>query len=219
MPQKIFYSIKFSNIAIITLAIFLLSAGGAYLIFGRGKADGKAGGAAKSPAPALTASPENPANEADSANSALWPAPEAIAEISNYQYTETYNQPIYGFSFKYPKAFAVSEISSNGSKVILVQNTLKNIGVQIVISPFDGADSDITEAFIKSELPDLKISEPREVLVGSGRKGLAFMSDNAAFGGKSREVWFVFNNNLYQISAYAELDGFLKGLFGTWKFI
>ncbi len=44
------------------------------------------------------------------------------------------------------------------------------------------------------------------------------MSDNPAFAGASREVWFVFNTNLYQISTYTEFDELLKGLFGTWQF-
>jgi hypothetical protein len=145
-------------------------------------------------------------------------APKAVAEIAGYQYTEAYTSSTYGFSFKYPKEFAVSEIPGEASDVILVQNTAKNIGAQIVISPFDGEDIDITADFIKAELPNLKIGEPQEANIGSGRKGLAFVSDNAAFGGKSREVWFVFNGNLYQLSAYAELDGFLRGLFGTWEF-
>lgn len=45
-----------------------------------------------------------------------------------------------------------------------------------------------------------------------------FQSDNPAFDGASREVWFVYNDYLYQISAYAEFDEFLKELFGTWQF-
>jgi len=100
--------------------------------------------------------------------------------------------------------------------------------VQIVISPY-GPDTDITEAMIHSDIPELKISDAQELLIGEGRKGLAFMSDNPAFcaspepcvkegNGKSREVWFVFGGNLYQISTYAEQDEFLKRLFGTWQF-
>ena len=144
---------------------------------------------------------------------------EAIAEIPTYQYTETYTSPTYKFSFKYPKEFTTSAVSDgNGGDVVLVQNTAKDIGVQILITPFDGDDTDVTEALIRKDIPDMKISDGQEVLVGANRKGLAFVSDNEAFGGKSREVWFIFNGHLYQISTYAELDGFLKGLFATWQF-
>ena len=197
-------------ITIITLAVF---ASIGYFIAGQLKVDGNFG---------LIA------NDAGSADGALsepgaviksGAAPEAIAEISKYQYTETYLQPDYNFSFKYPKDFMVSQMpDGSGGEVVLVQNILKNIGIQILITENDEPDSDITEAVINESITDLKISEPQEVLIGLNRKGLAFKSDNSAFGGASREVWFIYGGNIYQISTYAEFDGFLQGLFGTWEF-
>jgi len=144
---------------------------------------------------------------------------EAIAEISSYQYTETYTNPNYKFSFKYPKEFKISEMPDvSGGTAILVQNIAKDLGVQILITPFEDVDFDLTADLIRQDIPDMKISEPQEVIIGSSRKGLAFVSDNEAFGGKSREVWFIYGGNLYQISTYSELDGLLKGIFGTWQF-
>jgi len=87
-----------------------------------------------------------------------------------------------------------------------------------MISPFDGDDIDLTKATILASIPDIEVSGEQEVLIGAGRKGLAFLSDSKEFGGKSREVWFIFRGNLYQVSTYAELDDFLKGLFATWSF-
>ena len=154
-----------------------------------------------------------------SANTGSGATAEAIAEIKSYQYTETHAQPAYNFSFKYPKEFMVSEVpDANGGDAILVQNTATNIGVQILVTPFEGQDINVTEAVIRGDIPDMQMSEAQEILIGDTRKGLAFVSDNESFGGKSREVWFVYGGNLYQISTYYELDGFLKGLFGTWEF-
>ncbi|OHA17848.1 MAG: hypothetical protein A2664_00080 [Candidatus Taylorbacteria bacterium RIFCSPHIGHO2_01_FULL_46_22b] len=159
------------------------------------------------------ASPSSVANVSSGATK------ESIAEISSYSYTENYNNPTYNFSFKHPKDFSVSSVSSgDGGDAILVQNLAKNIGVQILVTPFDGGDVDITAEVIQGDIPDMKILDPQEVLVGNNRKGLAFMSDNEAFGGKSREVWFVYGGYLYQISTYADFDEFLKGLFSTWEF-
>ena len=144
---------------------------------------------------------------------------EAIAEISQYKYTKSYVHATDGFSFSYPEDFTITNVpNDDGSKAILVQNFSKKVGVQILISPFRGEDIDITPEVVVEEIPDLKISDAQELLVGANRKGLAFLSDNDAFGGKSREVWFVFRGNLYQISTYADLDAFLKGLFTTWQF-
>ncbi len=143
---------------------------------------------------------------------------ESLKEISTYQYTENYSNSDYGFGFKYPKNFSVTEAPGERGDIIVISDDLKKIGVQLLISPFEGEDIDMTVAEIKLEIPDITITEPQELLVGTSRKGLAFFSDNEDFGGKSREVWFVYKGNIYQISTYAEQDDFLKGLFGTWQF-
>ena len=134
------------------------------------------------------------------------------------EYTESYIHPIYNFSFNYPKDFTVTSIPNNGVETILVQNTITKAAAQIVISPFKGGDVNITPDIIKTDIPDIKIDDAQEIPVGPSRKGLAFISDNPAFGGRSSEAWFVFKGNLYQISTYYEFDDFLKGIFKTWKF-
>lgn len=153
----------------------------------------------------------------------------SLTSSSEDQYAQTYSDETYHFSFKYPEGFtvtvvplAVSEVEPSvgkgGGETILVESSDKKIGIQMLISPY-GSDVDITEAMIRSDIPNMKVSDVQTVEIGPNRKGLAFMSDNSAFGGASREVWFVFNGNLYQISTYAEFDELLKGLFGTWTFL
>ena len=147
--------------------------------------------------------------------------------FSDYQYTQTYSDETYHFSFQYPEGFtvtAVSDMGGEGGKTILVESDDKKVGIQILISSY-GSDVDITEAMIESDIPDMRVSDPQTVEIGSSRKGLAFMSDNPAFGGASREVWFVYPepgrgvaSYLYQISTYAEFDELLKAVFGTWTF-
>ena len=72
---------------------------------------------------------------------------------------------------------------------------------------------------IEKDIPDLLITDAQTVEIGDNYKGLAFKSDNSAFGGASREVWFVFRNNLYQISTYEKFDELLKKVFSTWVFL
>lgn len=144
------------------------------------------------------------------------------ASIPEYQYTQTYSNEEYRFSFKYPEGFTVATIPSigegeGGGETILVESSDKKVGIQILISSY-GFDVDITEAMVRSDIPEMKIENVQEVEIGSGRKGVAFISDNQAFNGQSREVWFVFNSNLYQISTYAKYDEFLKKIFATWTF-
>ena len=48
--------------------------------------------------------------------------------------------------------------------------------------------------------------------------GINFKSDNPTFDGDSREVWFVYKTNIYQISTYAHDDGLLQSELQTWTF-
>jgi hypothetical protein len=143
---------------------------------------------------------------------------EAIAEIASYNYSETFTSMGKDFSFKYPASFTVQVVPQDSGEVILVQDIKTSIGAQIVITPFEGGDIDITPELIRESVPDMEVSDPQEVLIGVNRKGLAFKSDNESFGGKSRDVWFVYKGKLYQITTYEELDEFLKGVFSTWSF-
>ncbi len=187
---------------VITLIILILVAGGIYYF--RGPLFHSSTGAETAPT-----------STASVAEQSVSLSP---AEIAQYRYTEAYHNDDYHFSFKYPSGFTVTPFSEDGHDVILVQKNPTTIGIQIVISPFEGGDVDVTVGMIHTDLPDLKIDEPQELLVGTNKKGLAFVSDNKDFGGKSREVWFVFGGHLFQISTYLEYDALLKGLFGTWNF-
>jgi hypothetical protein len=188
----------------IVIVLIILAGVGAYFLWGRG-----------------AGAPVTVENQTSTTTSNLpsGAAPADVSAIEQYQYTETFTHPTDKFSFKYPKDFTVSTIPGDGNESILIQNAKTKIGVQILITPFSGDDIDITPDIIKTDVPDLKIDNPQELLIGPNRKGLAFESDNDSFGGHSREVWFVFRGNLYQISTYAEFDPFLKGLFSTWKFL
>lgn len=141
----------------------------------------------------------------------------AVKEIKKYAYTESYTHPTKNFSFNYPKSFTAKLLSNDGVETILVQNTTTKVGAQIVISTFDGPDIDITADVLKSEIPDMKIDNPQALAVAGERKGLAFGSDNPAFGGKSSEIWFVHQSHLYQMSTYYEFEDFLRKIFETFN--
>lgn len=135
--------------------------------------------------------------------------------------TREYTNTAYKFALKMPEDFTASEIpADDGGAAIVLQDAHSN-GIQIVISPFDedtGGGYTLTQERIVQDVPDLHMSDVQVLEVGNNYKGLAFKSDNEAFGGASREVWFVFRGNFYQISTYERLDGLLKGIFQTWQF-
>jgi hypothetical protein len=137
--------------------------------------------------------------------------------------TKGYSNDAYKFSLKMPENFDASEIAGDpdGTPYTLLLQDKEGNGIQILISPFPDDTNNgytLTKEKIVSEVPDMKITDAQAVEVGQRYTGLAFKSDNAAFGGASREVWFVFRGNLYQISTYEQLDDLLKQIFSTWQF-
>lgn len=148
---------------------------------------------------------------------------EALPPYTVPALSKDYKNDAYDFSLKMPADFSASEIQSedSGGATVILQDQAGN-GIQIVISPFDedtGQAYILTQERILQDVPDMTITDAQVLEVGDKYKGLAFKSDNEAFGGASREVWFVFRGNLYQISTYERLDDLLKQVFQTWQFL
>ncbi len=132
--------------------------------------------------------------------------------------TKDYSNSNHGFSLKIPADFNVRESTLGGTDTIVFENE-KTEGIQAVISPYEDKTVKIlTSDMIRSDIPDMDIRDVQEVEIGREHKGVAFKSDNEAFSGSSREVWFIFQGELYQISTYERFDGLLQKIFGTWKF-
>lgn len=132
--------------------------------------------------------------------------------------TDEYRNDELRFSIALPEGFTVGElpVDEHGGRTIILQNN-SGEGIQIYTRPFDDIRT-LTADMVQSDIPDMEISDVQTVEIGENHTGIAFVSDNEAFGGASREVWFVFNGTLYQISTYARLDDLLRAMFGTWKF-
>lgn len=130
-----------------------------------------------------------------------------------------YTNSKYGFSLDTPEGFTVGELppEENGAQAIVIQNDAGE-GIQIYVTPFSDDRRVLTEADIRADIPDMDIRSVEKIEIGPDHIGVAFLSDNEAFGGDSREVWFVFRGNLYQISTYARLDPLLQAMFSTWRF-
>lgn len=130
--------------------------------------------------------------------------------------TQEYTNDEYRFSMNIPADFAKRDLPLDDGTTLIFEDTSGH-GLQILITPFDDI-RELTEDRVREDLPDLMMTDVQPVEIGSDYRGLAFKSDNDAFGGASREVWFVFRGNLYQISTYEKMDGLLKAVFATWKF-
>jgi len=133
--------------------------------------------------------------------------PQALAEIPQYQYTETYVSADYRLSFRYPAGFDVSGFIGDNNYVILVQNLAEKISLQIVISKFTECG---TPQCLR-KLTDMAMSDMAELMV-AGVQGISFVGNNPNFGGSSREIWFTRSGYLYQMSTYEKFGAFAQGL-------
>jgi hypothetical protein len=140
-----------------------------------------------------------------------------------YSFDNEYRDSNGLLAFRYPKEFSVrtvdapNELGENVHTILIETDDLKQ-GVQVVMTPYDG-EKPITEELITRELPGLLISETQILEIGNNNSGLAFKSDNQAFDGASREVWFEYKGYLFQISTYDSNDAFLQSFFTTWQLL
>ena len=131
---------------------------------------------------------------------------------------ETYAHSAPSFSFEYPDSFTVSSFAVDGGEIITVQEGITKKGFQLSVTPIDEAISALTVERIKQDLPNLLIESPQDIVVGERGRGVSFMSNDAAFDGESREVWFVAGRHFYQLRTYARYDAILNATLSTWKF-
>ncbi|MGB4076331.1 MAG: hypothetical protein WBK28_01335 [Minisyncoccia bacterium] len=146
------------------------------------------------------------------------------SSISGEAYTgpslqETYRNEIFHFTIAIPEGFTVGELppDENGGTAIVLQNE-KGEGIQIYVVSAGETAKILTAEDIRRTIPDMAVENPEVVEIGREYSGVAFISNNEAYEGRSREVWFYFKGNLYQISTYARLDTLLKAMFATWTF-
>lgn len=126
-----------------------------------------------------------------------------------------YTHPGYGFSFEYPAGWNASSFSEGEGEVVLMQNTDKQASLQIYIMMFEETGP-ITKERILEDLPDLKIVSEKQINIAGTINALSFESENES-SQKTQEVWFVYNNFLYQISAAGNGE-VLDKIIQTWKF-
>lgn len=128
---------------------------------------------------------------------------------------ETYISKENKFQFSYPPNMTVKTIEDNDSLVVVVQNK-KDRGVQLAISDWDEGEAVLTRARILKDLPYLVISDEKYIKVG-GVDALSFFAKDTSFG-QSREVWFVKNKKIYQISTPSDLVDVLEVMADSWRF-
>lgn len=119
------------------------------------------------------------------------------------------------FSLQYPEDLKIKEYGEGNTSTITFEDAKGEKGFQVFVVPYE--EETVSEERFKMDIPSGVFREPVEVLI-DGARATAFWSANSVFG-ETREVWFIKNGFLYEVTTYKQLDSWLAGIMTTWKFL
>lgn len=146
---------------------------------------------------------------------------------------EIYTDAKYNFSFEYPRGINISAVpqeptdcdpqltdcldeNKQGERIVAQSADMKQ-NFQITIAFFD-EPGPLTKERILQDIPDMVINNPQNVTITKNK------IDALSFGSKTdgvsetNEIWFIYNNNLYQISVSTGTDQLVGEILTTMEF-
>ena len=157
----------------------------------------------QTPAPPLPLGEEVPS----SALTAARTAPQGMQE---------YNDGQYKFSLLYLESLQVSSVDEGGgASTITFQNPTAGQGFQVFVVPF--FESQISDERFLRDIPT-GVRDNAEDITVDGAQGVAFYSKDIMLG-DTREVWFIKNNYLYEVTTLRPLEADLLEVLKTWTFL
>lgn len=144
---------------------------------------------------------------------------------------ETYVHENPDFLLDYPQELEVEEyVEEDGVKTVVfahpgneaAREVTDKSGFQIFITPYEDKNN-LTRERILEDLPEAVIEEPLVVIVNPSApeaeriEGLTFWSASPDIG-RTKELWFVRDGFLYEITTYAHLDEWLGKIMDSWRF-
>jgi len=128
---------------------------------------------------------------------------------SNLEPKVNYENSEFGFSLKLPEGFEIKNLEEVNGEMFLVEGG--DYQMQIFVSDFDEAIA-LTVERIKRDIPDLQMQDVGEIEVG-GAGAVSFTDAEQ----NTREIWFVRNYKLYQISSSPEESEISNTIIGSWS--
>lgn len=126
-----------------------------------------------------------------------------------------YENVLYGFSLFYPEGMTVRQFDEGrGAQTVIFEDTAAGQGFQIFIVPYDGER--ISEERFRKDVPSGVLTDPVDLSI-NGVPAVAFYSTHTLLG-ETREVWFIRNGYLFEVTAPAVLDEWLAQIVDTWQF-
>jgi hypothetical protein len=127
-----------------------------------------------------------------------------------------YKNEHYGFSLFYPETLEIKEFDEGGNaSTIIFQNPKEAIGFQIFIVPY--SEAQISDERFRRDVPSGVRTDVENIVI-DGATGAAFYSRDLTLA-ETREVWFIKDGFLYEITTLREQSAWLSHIMETWLFI
>lgn len=129
-----------------------------------------------------------------------------------------YENKKFGFSFYYLPQLRPNEYEEgNDTLTLVVENQEMNSGFQIFVVPYK--NKKITEErFTKDVTSGVRYNIKSITITSKNIPAVTFNSYDKLLG-NTREIWFIYNNSLYEITAPDRLDDLLAQVILSWQFI
>jgi len=138
----------------------------------------------------------------------------ANVETSPQDYLR-YSNATYRFMLFYPPKLQVSTYDEGGgASTIVFESADHRTGFQIFVVPYTGGQ--VTASRLRLDEPSGVVKDPTAVVIDN-TKATMFFGKNTIMG-DTREVWFIKNGYLYEVTTYKELDSLLATVMQTWRF-
>lgn len=128
-----------------------------------------------------------------------------------------YARQNYHFSILLPETVTIKEQGGTGDEplMLVVQDPSSGYGFQIYAFPYNLPT--ITQERFKIDEPSGVVKNQKDVRV-AGAKGTMFES-TAPVVGALREIWFINNGIMYEVTTALKFDDWIRPIMGTWQFI
>ena len=102
-----------------------------------------------------------------------------------------------------------------GARTITFEDAEDGLGFQVFVVPY--AEAQVSEERFLKDTPSGERVELEEIMV-DGATGAAFYSRHLLLG-ETREMWFIHNGFLFEVTAPRLLDMWLANIVQTWEFL
>lgn len=129
-----------------------------------------------------------------------------------------YENKKYGFSYYHSPQAVITEYDEGKGAMTVVQENLQKVrGLQIFIVPY--YEKTISEERFKADIPSGVRKNAEKTSIG--KRGVEAVTFNSydQFLGETREVWFIYNGYLYEVTTFRGVGDWFTPIMQTWRFL